>query len=60
MLLAAVPANYGALIVLRVVQAFGSSAVVSLGAGTVADVRLTFWLFNPYKELIPAFSPADY
>ncbi|KAJ5988142.1 MFS transporter [Penicillium waksmanii] len=37
-LLAAVPANYGALIVLRVVQAFGSSAVVSLGAGTVADL----------------------
>jgi len=45
-LLAAVPANYGALIVLRVVQAFGSSAVVSLGAGTVADVRVTFWLLE--------------
>lgn len=43
-LLAAIPANYGALIVLRVVQALGSSAVVSLGAGTVADVRVTFWL----------------
>lgn len=43
-LLAAVPTNYGALIVLRIIQAFGSSAVVSLGAGTVADVRvLTFW-----------------
>lgn len=37
-LLAAVPANYGALIFLRIVQAFGSSAVVSMGAGTVADV----------------------
>lgn len=38
-LLAAVPANYAALVILRIVQAFGSSAVVSMGAGTVADVR---------------------
>lgn len=37
-LLAAVPANYGALVFLRIVQAFGSSAVVSMGAGSVADV----------------------
>jgi MFS family permease len=37
-LLAAVPANFGALVFLRVVQAFGSAAVVSMGAGTVADV----------------------
>jgi hypothetical protein len=37
-LLAAVPSNYAALMILRVVQAFGSSAVVSMGAGTVADV----------------------
>ncbi|KAH6662355.1 major facilitator superfamily domain-containing protein [Halenospora varia] len=37
-LLAAVPSNYVALMVLRVVQAFGSAAVVSMGAGTVADV----------------------
>ncbi|KAK4120223.1 major facilitator superfamily transporter [Parathielavia appendiculata] len=36
-LLAAVPANYGALVFLRVVQAFGSAAVVSMGAGSVAD-----------------------
>ncbi|KAK3902701.1 major facilitator superfamily domain-containing protein, partial [Staphylotrichum tortipilum] len=36
-LMAAVPANYGALVFLRIVQAFGSSAVVSMGAGTVAD-----------------------
>ena len=36
--LAAAPAVYGALITLRIVQAFGSCAVVSLGAGTVADV----------------------
>lgn len=38
-LLAAVPTNYGALVFLRIVQAFGSAAVVSMGAGTVADVR---------------------
>ncbi|KAK4460448.1 putative transporter [Cladorrhinum samala] len=37
-LLAAVPANYGALVFLRIVQAFGSAAVVSMGAGTVADI----------------------
>jgi hypothetical protein len=40
-LLAAVPGNYGALIFLRIVQAIGSAAVVSLGAGTVADVSRT-------------------
>ncbi|KAK5788149.1 hypothetical protein VI817_009107 [Penicillium citrinum] len=38
-LLTALPVDYGGLLALRVVQAFGSSAVVSLGAGTVADVR---------------------
>lgn len=37
-LLAALPTNFGSLIFLRVLQAFGSSAVVSMGAGTVADV----------------------
>ncbi|VBB87333.1 Putative transporter [Podospora comata] len=37
-LLAVVPANYGALVFLRVVQAFGSASVVSMGAGTVADI----------------------
>lgn len=37
-LLAVLPANFGALIFLRIVQAFGSAAVVSMGAGTVADV----------------------
>ncbi|KAK6459978.1 major facilitator superfamily domain-containing protein [Scheffersomyces coipomensis] len=40
-LLAVVPANIGALYVLRIVQAFGASSVISLGAGTVAD------LFSP-------------
>lgn len=37
-LLATVPAKYGALLALRIVQAFGSCAVASLGAGTVADM----------------------
>lgn len=37
-LLAALPSNLGALFFLRVLQAFGSSTVVSMGAGTVADV----------------------
>ncbi|KAJ5767080.1 MFS transporter [Penicillium nucicola] len=54
-LLAVVPANYGALTVLRIVQAFGSSAVVSLGAGTVADLiepskrarAMSYFMFGP-------------
>ena len=37
-LLAALPANFGALVFLRMVQAFGCSSVISLGAGTIADV----------------------
>ncbi|KAL2272069.1 hypothetical protein VTJ83DRAFT_1440 [Remersonia thermophila] len=37
-LLSAVPAHYAALVVLRIVQAFGSSSVVSMGAGSVADI----------------------
>ncbi|KAI5361770.1 putative major facilitator superfamily, MFS transporter superfamily [Septoria linicola] len=37
-LIAAVPANFGALIFLRILQAFGSAAVVPMGAGTVADI----------------------
>ncbi|KAE8422317.1 major facilitator superfamily domain-containing protein [Aspergillus pseudocaelatus] len=37
-LMAVLPANFGALVFLRIVQAFGSSAVVSMGAGTVADI----------------------
>ncbi|KAH6612192.1 major facilitator superfamily domain-containing protein [Chaetomium sp. MPI-SDFR-AT-0129] len=36
-LIAVVPANYGALVFLRIVQAFGAAAVVSMGAGSVAD-----------------------
>lgn len=37
-LLATVPRNYGALITLRVFQAFGACSVSSLGAGTVTDL----------------------
>lgn len=37
-LLAALPANFGALLFLRMMQAFGCSSVISLGAGTIADV----------------------
>lgn len=43
-LLATIPTNYGALVFLRIVQAFGSAAVVSMGAGTVADI------FEPKKR----------
>lgn len=37
-LLASVPTNIGALYVLRVFQAFGSSSAISLGTGTVSDI----------------------
>ncbi|MCJ1257911.1 Dityrosine transporter 1, partial [Lignoscripta atroalba] len=37
-LLAALPANLAALFVLRIVQGFGAASVLSLGAGTVADI----------------------
>ncbi|KOC11630.1 bicyclomycin resistance protein [Aspergillus flavus AF70] len=37
-LMAVLPTNFSALVFLRIVQAFGSSAVVSMGAGTVADI----------------------
>ncbi|KAF4306614.1 hypothetical protein GTA08_BOTSDO04859 [Botryosphaeria dothidea] len=37
-LLAAAPANLAALFILRVVQGFGGASVLSLGAGTVADI----------------------
>ncbi|OAQ64579.1 MFS transporter [Pochonia chlamydosporia 170] len=36
-LLAALPKNFGSLMFLRIVHAFGSAAVMSMGAGTVAD-----------------------
>ena len=37
-LLASVPANIASLYILRIVQAFSSSSVISLGAGTVTDI----------------------
>lgn len=37
-ILAAVPANLAALFILRIVQGFGAGSVLSLGAGTVADI----------------------
>lgn len=37
-LLAALPSNIVALFILRVVQAFASSSVITLGAGTVTDI----------------------
>ncbi|KAK6205100.1 major facilitator superfamily domain-containing protein [Scheffersomyces amazonensis] len=37
-LLATVPTKIGALYFLRIVQAFGASSVMSLGAGTVSDI----------------------
>lgn len=44
LLLAVLPANIGALFVLRIVQAFGASSVMSVGAGTVSDI------FEPAKR----------
>ncbi|SCU94801.1 LANO_0E08196g1_1 [Lachancea nothofagi CBS 11611] len=38
-LLAAVPVNTGALFFLRIMQAFASSSVMALGAGTVSDIK---------------------
>jgi MFS family permease len=37
-LIAALPAHIAALFILRILQAFGAASVMSLGAGTVADV----------------------
>ncbi|CCC68285.1 hypothetical protein NCAS_0B02010 [Naumovozyma castellii] len=37
-LLASIPAHISSLFVLRIVQAFGSSSVITLGAGTVTDI----------------------
>jgi MFS family permease len=37
-LLAVLPENYGSLVFLRILQAFGSGAFMAMGAGTVVDV----------------------
>lgn len=44
-LMGTLPANFGALVFLRMVQAFGCSSVMTLGGGTVADVRISHPLF---------------
>jgi len=62
-LLAAVPANIGALFVLRIVQAFGASSVMSVGAGTVADIiepknrakAISYFMLGP--QLGPILGP---
>lgn len=41
-LMAALPTSFCALVFLRMAQAFGCSSVISLGAGTIADVRIHF------------------
>ncbi|KAI5968300.1 DTR1 [Candida margitis] len=62
-LLAAVPANIGALYVLRIVQAFGASSAISVGAGIVADIiepknrakAISIFMWGP--QLGPVFGP---
>jgi hypothetical protein len=50
-LLAALPSNLGALFFLRTLQAVGSPAVVSMGAGTVADVGYQYTYFDVNTNL---------
>lgn len=62
-LLAALPPNIGALFVLRIVQAFGASSVMSVGAGTVADIiepknrakAISYFMLGP--QLGPILGP---
>lgn len=62
-LLAVLPPNIGALYVLRVVQGIGASSVMSLGAGTVADVfeprhrgkAISYFMLGP--QLGPVLGP---
>jgi multidrug resistance protein len=62
-LLAAVPANIGALFVLRIVQALGASSVMSVGAGTIADMvppknrakAISYFMMGP--QLGPILGP---
>ncbi|KAG6030883.1 hypothetical protein E4U41_007743 [Claviceps citrina] len=62
-LLAALPKNFGSLMFLRIVHAFGSAAVVSMGAGTVADITepknrasaMSIFLLGP--QCGPVFGP---
>lgn len=62
-LLVAVPANIGALFVLRIVQAIGASSVMSVGAGTIADLvppkerarAISYFMMGP--QLGPILGP---
>ncbi|RLV95466.1 Dityrosine transporter 1 [Spathaspora sp. JA1] len=62
-LLAAVPVHIGALYALRIVQAFGASSVVSVGAGTIADIiepknrakAISYFMLGP--QLGPILGP---
>ncbi|KAL2808254.1 major facilitator superfamily domain-containing protein [Aspergillus granulosus] len=62
-LLASVPANIGALFVLRIFQAFGACIVTSIGAGTITDIfeparrafALAIFLLGP--QLGPILGP---
>jgi multidrug resistance protein len=62
-LLAALPTNIVALFILRVVQAFGASSVISVGAGTVADTTepknrgkaISYFMLGP--QLGPVLGP---
>ncbi|KAH3663487.1 hypothetical protein WICMUC_005926 [Wickerhamomyces mucosus] len=62
-LLAAIPANIAALFVLRISQAFGASSVMSVGAGTVADIipakdrgkAMSYFMLGP--QLGPVLGP---
>ncbi|OJJ57128.1 hypothetical protein ASPSYDRAFT_155660 [Aspergillus sydowii CBS 593.65] len=62
-LLASIPANIGALFVLRIFQAFGACIVTSIGAGTITDIfeparrasALAIFLLGP--QLGPVLGP---
>ncbi|GMG23118.1 unnamed protein product [Aspergillus oryzae] len=54
--MAVLPTNFGALVFLRIVQAFGSSAVVSMGAGNGKPYSNKGWILwppTPFSCLAP-------
>ncbi|KAK6459088.1 dityrosine transporter A Q resistance [Scheffersomyces xylosifermentans] len=62
-LLASIPANVAALFILRIIQAIGASSVMSVGAGTVADITapkkrgraISYFMLGP--QLGPILGP---